>query len=419
MSTNKYPKAYDVVVIGCGPAGAAAGKFAAENGAATLVLEKKREVGLPVYDSTAVIYGLYELEEYAGFKFNRNKVTDYHVHGNCFISPDGSYGGYQPWSDGYGMRRPEFEKEMAVAAGRAGAEILMDAKFLSIERDKAGNICGVIFKQGGNTYSVDCKIVISCDGVYGRAVKQTNKEVFQSQIAVSLGYDMVNVKKTKPMEGDFYELYLIPELPGYFCWTSPRGEDRFGVAVMCDPTRIQKGYTLRTVHDRFLKHLEELGRYDFSKAARVSMMSGTSLSVKEATDELTDDAFLLAGDAAWRPKMGSVWGCPGMPTGVRSGRFAGEVAAQAIKDGEFGKDYLQKNLKAKYDATYNDPIKDRKSIDEARQWYFKLMNATPEMQNKCIAAIGDQYSSLHLYLRGALPLAGCVDKISEWWAKNE
>lgn len=419
MSTNKYPKAYDVVVIGCGPAGAAAGKFAAENGAATLVLEKKREVGLPVYDSTAVIYGLYELEEYAGFKFNRNKVTDYHVNGNCFISPDGSYGGYQPWSDGYGMRRPEFEKEMAVAAGRAGAEILMDAKFLSIERDKAGNICGVIFKQGANTYSVDCKIVISCDGVYGRAVKQTNKEVFQSQIAVSLGYDMVNVKRTKPMEGDFYELYLIPELPGYFCWTSPRGEDRFGVAVMCDPTRIQKGYTLRTVHDRFLKHLEELGRYDFSNAARVSMMSGTSLSVKEATDDLTDDAFLLAGDAAWRPMMGSVWGCPGMPTGVRSGRFAGEVAAQAIKDGELGKDYLQKNLKAKYDATYNDPIKDRKSIDEARQWYFKLMNAAPETQNKCIAAIGDQYSSLHLYLRGALPLAGCVDKISEWWAKNE
>jgi len=57
MNIKKYPKAYDVVVIGCGPAGAAAGKFAAENGAKTLVLEKKREVGLPVYDSTAVIYG--------------------------------------------------------------------------------------------------------------------------------------------------------------------------------------------------------------------------------------------------------------------------------------------------------------------------------------------------------------------------
>lgn len=358
------------------------------------------------------------MEEYAGFKFNRNKVTDYHVNGNCFISPDGSYGGYQPWSDGYGMRRPELEKELAVAAARSGAEILMDAKFLSIERDEAGKICGIVFKKGGITYSVDCKIVISCDGVYGRGVKYTDKKPFESAIAVSLGYDMVNVRKTKPMEGDFYELYLIPELPGYFCWTSPRGEDRYGVAVMCDPKRIQKGYTLRTVHDRFLKHLEELGRYDFSHAARVSMMSGSTLSVKEATDDLTEDAFLLAGDAAWRPMMGSVWGCPGMPTGVRSGRFAGEVAAQAIKDKEFGKEYLQKNLKAKYDSTYNDPIADRKAIDEARQWYFKLMNATPEMQNKCIGEIGDQYSSLHLYLRGALPLSGCVKKISDWWAKN-
>ncbi len=122
MQIVKYPDSFDVVVIGCGPAGASASKFAAENGAKVLCLEKKREVGLPVYDSTAVIYGLYELEEFAGFKFNRNKVTDYHVNGNCFISPDGSYGGYCKWSDGYAMRRPELEKELAVAAARAGGE---------------------------------------------------------------------------------------------------------------------------------------------------------------------------------------------------------------------------------------------------------------------------------------------------------
>ena len=169
--------------------------------------------------------------------------------GNCFISPDGSYGGYQHWSDGYGMRRPEFEKAMAVAAARVGAEILMDARFLSIGRDSNNQISNVVFKKGGETFSVDCKIVIACDSVYSKAIKYTNKKKFDASIAVSIGYDMVNVKKTKPMEGEFYELYLIPELPGYFCWTSPRGKDRFGVAVMCDPTRIQEGYTLRTVHD--------------------------------------------------------------------------------------------------------------------------------------------------------------------------
>ncbi len=295
----------------------------------------------------------------------------------------------------------------------------MDSKFLTIERDDNGNICGVTFKTGGVVYSVDCKIVIACDSVYSRAVKQTSHPVFDSEIAVSLGYDMVNVKKLKPMEGEFYELYLIPELPGYFCWTSPRGADRFGVAVMVNPKRIQKGYTLRTVHDRFVKHLEELGRYDFSGAARVSMMSGTSLSVKEATEDLTDDSFLMAGDAAWRPMMGSVWGTPGMPTGVRSGRFAGEVAAQAIKEGSFEKAYLQKELSAKYDATYNNAVEDKKAIADARKWYFKLMNASPEMQNKAIAAVGGAYSELHLYLRGALPLARCVKPIEEFWSANE
>lgn len=415
----KYYKSYDVVVIGCGPGGAAAGKFAASNGARTLILEKKREIGLPVYDTASVIYGLYELEEFAGIKFNRSKVAEYQVFGNCFISPDGSYGGYQEWSDGYGIRRPEFEKEMAVSAARSGAEILMDAKFIDIEKDKDDNISGVQFKIGGNTYTVECKIVIAADGVYSRAIKRTNLAKCEGSVAVSLGKDYVNVIKTKPMVAPFYENYLVPDIPGYFCWTVPKGDDRFGVAVMYNPEKATKGTTLREMHKKFIQHLEDLGRYDFSHAAEVSMMSGTSVPVKEATEELTDDRFILVGDAAWRPMMGSVWGTPGMPTAVRSGRFAGETAAQALKDGEFNKDYLQKNLREKYNSTYKNPEVDKKAITEGRQWYFKLMNATPETQNKCIAAIGDHYSSLHLYLRGALPLAGCVDKISEWWFRNE
>ena len=129
-------------------------------------------------------YGFLELRS----KFNIIAVV--HVDGNCFISPDGSYGGYQHWSDGYGMRRPEFEKAMAVAAARVGAEILMDARFLSIGRDSNNQISNVVFKKGGETFSVDCKIVIACDSVYSKAIKYTNKKKFDASIAVSIGYDM-------------------------------------------------------------------------------------------------------------------------------------------------------------------------------------------------------------------------------------
>ena len=39
---------YDIVVIGAGPAGSVAARFAAENGASVLMLERDREPGIPV-----------------------------------------------------------------------------------------------------------------------------------------------------------------------------------------------------------------------------------------------------------------------------------------------------------------------------------------------------------------------------------
>ena len=39
---------YDVIVIGGGPAGSVTARYAAENGASVLILERDREVGVPV-----------------------------------------------------------------------------------------------------------------------------------------------------------------------------------------------------------------------------------------------------------------------------------------------------------------------------------------------------------------------------------
>ncbi len=39
---------YDVVIVGAGPAGSITAKFAAENGASVLMIEKRQEIGSPV-----------------------------------------------------------------------------------------------------------------------------------------------------------------------------------------------------------------------------------------------------------------------------------------------------------------------------------------------------------------------------------
>lgn len=39
---------YDIVVVGAGPAGTVAARYAAQNGVSVLILEKDRDVGYPV-----------------------------------------------------------------------------------------------------------------------------------------------------------------------------------------------------------------------------------------------------------------------------------------------------------------------------------------------------------------------------------
>ena len=47
-------KEYDIIVVGAGPAGSMAARFAAEQGISVLMLEKDRDVGYPVRCGEAV-----------------------------------------------------------------------------------------------------------------------------------------------------------------------------------------------------------------------------------------------------------------------------------------------------------------------------------------------------------------------------
>lgn len=407
---KKYSKSYDVVVIGCGPAGAAAGKYAARGGARTLIVEKKREVGLPVADGTSVIYSLSELESFAGFKFNRGKVEEMQLFGNIFISPSGKFKGEQPWADGYSVRRPELEKALAVSAANDGAEILMDTRFVEVVREN-GKIAGVVVQRGPERMRIDCKIIIGADGVYGKVAKHTGLSL-PKDIFIALCFDLAGVKQLKPFEKPFYENYLVPNVGRYFFLVSQREKDRFSIALDVPPEHATG--TMREMFWRAIRHLEQTGKYDFSHAAEVSMMAGASTTINEPAERFIGDGVVLAGDAGWRPLVGSNWGTPGLPTGVISGRFAGEAAAEAINKGDVSAKTLSA-YQAKLDATFPNGEKDKELMLEGRKWYTELMRTDPEIQDIVIPEIGNHYSSLHLYLRGALPLANCVIEIREWW----
>ena len=113
---------YDIIVVGSGPAGSMAARFAAEQGVSVLMLEKDRDVGYPVRCGEAV--NKKGVEEFiaSNDKWIAAKINKFSLN-----SPDGTEVVIEFQETGYILERRIFDYELAKTASNAGAEILTRA----------------------------------------------------------------------------------------------------------------------------------------------------------------------------------------------------------------------------------------------------------------------------------------------------
>jgi len=57
-------------------------------------------------------------------------------------------------------------------------------------------------------------------------------------------------------------------------------------------------------------------------------------------------------------------------------------------------------------------------IVEARQFYNKVIFLPDDKKDKAVKEIGKQISTLHLFLRGAFELTGCLPPVKAWFEKE-
>ncbi len=113
---------YDIVIVGGGPAGTMAAKAAAENGVDVLLLDKRRELGVPVQCGEALAGDvLNELGIEPDSRWAVNKIDK-----SKLIAPSGGSVVLEQKNSpkvGYILDRKVFDKHLATLAGREGAEI--------------------------------------------------------------------------------------------------------------------------------------------------------------------------------------------------------------------------------------------------------------------------------------------------------
>ncbi len=331
---------YDIIVVGAGPAGSTAARFAAEHGASVLVLEKDRDVGYPVRCGEAVSHeGVVQFIE-PDPKWIAATVTKFRL-----VAPNGHSVVPRLDGKGYVLERRLFDVEVAKLAARNGAEIITKAYAYDLLRDAEGNVVGVKAVIKDQKVEIMGRIVIAADGVESRVGKWAGIDTtchirdMESCAQVTLSNVRVDV--------DTLDFYFGDDVaPGGYLWVFPKGHDTANVGIGINVEEAKKKSAIR--------YLEEFVSRTFPHAAMVTRIAG-GVPCATTCEEIVRGPVMLVGDAAHQvnPMSGG-----GIISGMIGGMLAGQVAAEAVRENDlrFLSEYQkrwQKRLGWRHDVFYN------------------------------------------------------------------
>ncbi|TKJ41125.1 hypothetical protein CEE37_05505 [candidate division LCP-89 bacterium B3_LCP] len=321
---------YDIIVVGGGPAGTTAARWAALGGASVLLLEKDRELGIPVRCAEAV--GWKTLLKYV--QPNPQAVT-VKLNSVRFIAPDGTEFVFKTDDVGCILNRRIFDHDLGRMAAQAGARIITRA-YVNGLVFQSGKIGGVKVSLPDGNKEIKAKIIIAADGVESRVGRWAGIRThhvpkdLESCYQMTLGGISVNT--------DYVSCYFGTNVaPGGYAWVFPKDEDTANVGLGISANRSEEL--------KAQDYLERFVEKRFPGASVLACVAGGVPNTKPFK-KVHGDGILLAGDAAGQasPLTGG-----GITNAIAAGKLAGEIACESLKNGS----YLEKNL-AVYTKKWED-----------------------------------------------------------------
>ena len=301
----------DILVVGSGPAGSSAARYAAEKGAKVTFIERRKEVGVPVrcgeflpcIDEIRSMFPKAEGLEDTFALPSELKVRE--TTAIRLVDPKGRITDL-PFI-GFTIDRDRYDQYQADQAVKAGAQLIKECRFQGIKD-------GVAVTEKGN---IEYKVIVGADGPGSRVARELGLPRNRNP------YPAV----TAQAKGDF-EPYVVMFFggiaPGAYSWIIPKkGQANVGVGFS---PKFADG-TLSEYFDIFAKknNFEIMNRLEGKFVPSEGPISST-----------VSGNGMVVGDAAGH--VISVNG-GGIPLAMIGGRICGEVAADNILSSRPLEDY--------------------------------------------------------------------------------
>jgi digeranylgeranylglycerophospholipid reductase len=305
-------KYYDVVVVGGGPAGSMAARYAAELGVSVLILEKDRDIGYPVRCGEAVSRkGVEEFIE-PDEKWIASHITKFSMN-----APDGTEVVLPLPEEGYVLERRVFDYELAKTAANAGAEILTRAYVNGLLFD-GDVVSGVKFDYRGEQHEVVADVVIAADGVESRVGRwagiKTHIDFRDMESCVQYTISGIDVDPNT-----IYFHFGSNAAPEGYLWVFSKGSRSANVGLGISGLIGKKKSALQ--------YLEEFMERHYPDAAILTSIAG-GVPCSVTLEKISAPGIILVGDAARQvnPLSGG-----GIASGMIGGSIGGRIAAESIK----------------------------------------------------------------------------------------